>query len=704
MQKDKDTMKKKNNNKKSYKYNKNNSIKNEKKKNSLKVKDEVIEIIDDNKVEDKIEIIDDNTTNKKDLLNKEKEKKKNSILVKILSILTIIVYLLYLTLLIIKNNITNNIIETLLIFIFVLCFIILCFKNKEKKNNIFIITGLIIIVSYSVINILPLIKNKELYVQNFYNMVITDVYKWKEYNENIDIEEIYEYSDLVSEYHIISQNVIPGTNINDISKIIFTISMGPNYNKEIIVPSFNGWKYDKVIAYLEKNFLNNIEFTFEDSTLAPNTVIYQDGSGTRKRNDLIKITFSKDEINPTEIIDFSNKSLLYATSWLQKNGFKYELKYDFNNTIKNNFIISQNITNEIKDPFNDTIILTISKGKIIEVPDFTKMNQDEINEWIINNNLKIIYNEIYSDKITLGDIIDSNIKYGDIVESGSTINLTISKGTLKMIKFATLDEFIEWANKYNIAYETVYEYSNTIKKDNIIKISHEENQIIKTEDTIIITISKGKSISIPNFVSMSKTNITNKCLELNLTCSFKYGGYTENIKKDIATYQSKKQNTIVSEGTSLIITLSSGIYEKVNVPSFTGQTKSEISTKCKNIGIVCNFNYQNNYSTVNADIAVSQSKTGTVNKGSSITITLTKGQAKSYNVVIDPNQLTSGNPTKSKETLKNKLESKCPGVTFVYIFEKANTAIGYIAESSEVKIGENILTQGMTYKVIINSN
>ena len=63
-------------------------------------------------------------------------------------------------------------------------------------------------------------------------------------------------------------------------------------------------------------------------------------------------------------------------------------------------------------------------------------------------------------------------------------------------------------------------------------------------------------------------------------------------------------------------------------------TKSAIQTKCKSLGITCNFTYQSSYSSTAKDTCVSQSKTGTVNKGSSITITLSKGPAKSYTFEI----------------------------------------------------------------------
>ena len=82
----------------------------------------------------------------------------------------------------------------------------------------------------------------------------------------------------------------------------------------------------------------------------------------------------------------------------------------------------------------------------------------------MENNLKIVYKEEYSDDKNLGDIIDSNIKKDDVIDITSPIEIIISKGNLKMIKLTDLSEFINFATTNNIDYEINYEYSNTIKK------------------------------------------------------------------------------------------------------------------------------------------------------------------------------------------------------------------------------------------------
>ena len=603
------------------------------------------------------------------------------------------------------NNFLPQLFGSILILLFLICFIVI--SSKSKKQHGVVIVGSILIILYSVINILIttgiLNLPKDDYVPNFYNKSVLEVNEWKSKN-GINITENYEYSDTVMKDYIISQDKQAPTLTKDINELVITISLGPDYEKQVIVPNFIGLKYEDVLKYIEENHLNNVKIVYQKSEKDPDTVISQSKSGTMKRNSEIIITFAKsgEELEEVEIIDFTNKTELYAKSWLEKYGFKVEIKEDYSDTIDAGLVMDQSAKNETKKVKEDVITLTISKGKKLLAPNLSGMTKDEINKWAIENNVTIKYKEEYSDTLVLGDVINSSVNENDIIDNKEVV-ITISKGKLEMIRLTTVNEFINWAEREKIDYQVNYENSNTVKKDEIIKCSHATGSLIKDDDTVIVTVSKGKVITIPNFVGMAKSDIQSKCSSLKISCNFRTGGYSETVKAGIAISQSKSQGTKVSEGTSLTITLSAGIQEKVNVPSFKGKTKSAISSQCNSLGIKCTFKYTSSYNSATKDTCVSQSVTGKVNKGSSVTITLSKGPAQTYKVVVQAEWL-SQNPETTKTTLKSKLSKACPGVTFNYSFKKVNSGIGYLNPSSQVKIGVNYFTQGQPYNVIINSN
>lgn len=578
--------------------------------------------------------------------------------------------------------------------------ILILFKINNKKATLYIIFLSLLLIGYSIFSYSYAKEDVDLYVLDFINKDYSEVLAWTEKN-NIDLNTLHEFSDTVEYNHVIMQNYGIDKLVSEIKTFTVTISDGPNENKEIVVPNFTGFKFDDVMKYIEENHLSNVEIEFIISDKERDTVIEQVGSGTMRRNDLIKFVFSYgEEIETTEVKDLKGLSLFQATTYLKRYGIKYNLEYEFNDKVKRGYVISQDKVGEVVE----NITLKISKGKEITVPNFSKMSTTEIAKWATSNNIKIKYESVYNKDYENGKFIKASANENDKIEEGSEIVITLSKGSIIMPEITNISEFKLWATSNNIHYEENLEFSTTIKSGELINVTPKAGEKITENDTIVLTISKGKSVTTPNLIGLTKYEITNKCKSIGLTCTFKYGGLTEGTKKDVSISQSKKSGLTVAEGTNITVTLSSGIVEKVNVPSFNGKSKSEIGSSCNSLGIKCNFNYNNSFSSTPKDTAISQDKSGNMNKGSTINITLSKGSAQTYTVVIDGSLLSLGNPEQTKNTLKNKLQSSCPGVTFNFSFKPANSGIGYLSQDSQVKVGSNTFTEGKSYNVIINSS
>ena len=159
------------------------------------------------------------------------------------------------------------------------------------------------------------------------------------------------------------------------------------------------------------------------------------------------------------------------------------------------------------------------------------MNQNQINEWVMENSIKVIYNEKYNEEVSLGDVIDSSVEKDDILEAGNKITITISKGKLEMPKIESIDSFKIWASENKINYQVNYDFSDTVKSGNIIKCSHNTGDAIKENDTVVITVSKGKSITVINFVGMKQDEAKSKCSSLGLSCTIREGSYNDKYSK-----------------------------------------------------------------------------------------------------------------------------------------------------------------------------
>ena len=643
-----------------------------------------------------INILNDNTSTKS----------KFNIFLLILSLIALIGYGIYFYF---SHDIFHmekgEIIKTLSFFLISFLIILILFKVNTKKTIPYLLILTLVFMGYLFFQVSyaseEVALENDMYVKDFINKDIVEVIEWCE-KYNLNLTTLHEYSDTVPYNHVIMQEYGITKKIADIKDFTVTISDGPNYDKEVLVSNLTGLSYDEVMKYIEDNYLHNVEIEFIKSDKPKDTVIEQTGSGTMKRNDLIKLVFSYgEEIETEPVKDLKGLTLFEATSYLKRYGIPYEINYQFDDKVSKDKVINQNIIEQIVE---DKLILTVSNGKEITIPNLLNMSNMDISKWASKNNIKIKYLEEYNKEIENGNIIRIDKQENEKIAEGSTIVITLSKGSLIMPKINNIGEFKLWAVSNNIHYEENYEFSNTIKNGELIKATPEEGQKISDNDTIVLTISKGKSVVIPNLVGLTKTNIQSKCKEVGLTCTFTYGSYTETTKRDISLSQSKKAGLTVASGTNVLITLSSGIYEKVTIPSFTGQSKSQITNTCNSLGITCNFKYNSNYSNQEKDTAISQDKTGTVNKGATVNITLSIGSAQTYTVVIDGSLLSLGNPEQTKNTLKSKLESACPGVNFNFSFKAVNSGIGYLNPDSQVKVGSNTFTQGKTYNVIINSN
>lgn len=495
-----------------------------------------------------------------------KDKKKKNTIINILVILTIISCLGYFGGTILNGVNLKDIVLALLLLLFTVFFVSVSVTNPSKKkgSNILALIVLIIYQAFGCLVMFNIIKMPTIKVmENLVDKSLSSAVKWTTDNK-IDLEQIYEYSDVVSEYHVIYQNVKPGTKLKNVKKLILTISEGPNPSKEIIIPSMIGWESETVLKYIEDNHLTNIKVEFVKSTSKANTLIEQSKSGNVRRNEEIKFVFSYGEerdFSEIKLSNLTNKSKYEAMFYLAKNGIKYEFVYDFSDSIKKDNVISQNVEAGTMISLTGenvvTVKVTISKGPKIIVPDLKAMRVEDVTSWIIKNKLKVEFKDAYDENIAENKIISASHNKGDAVSEGTVITITISNGKLRMPSFKSLSEFREWATKYNINYDEQHEFSDSVAIGDVIKYSYKKGDTIKNNDTIIVTISDGKKISVPSVIGLTKSAAGTKLKSAGLNYNFVYR-YNGNVEKGKVSNQSISAGSTVSAGTTVTVTISNG--------------------------------------------------------------------------------------------------------------------------------------------------
>lgn len=511
--------------------------------------------------------------------------------------------------------------------------------GNKKIRNIFGSITAILIISLVSVNMLVsknIIKLPTLAVmKDFKGVSLIDTMNWAQDN-NIELEKKYEYSDNIKEGFIITQDVIPNTLLKKIKKLVVTVSEGPNYDKELILSNMVGLKLDNLEKFIKENHLKNVKISYQvNEDIEKDTIISQSNKGQMKRNDPVSFILSlgsNDSIVPIKIKDLTNIEEFEATLYLMKNGIKSAINYDYSDTIKRGYVISQDKNvDELINPKVDIVSLKISKGKKIVVPDFSNKTINDVVNWITKNNLKVTFIDSYNLTIPNGELIDIDYKPKDIISEGTKVTINVSKGALTVPKFNSLAEFFNWVSSNNISYSQDYAFNDNVRKGEIIKVSKNTgDKINPVNEKINVTISYGSPVTIPYFINSSKSQIYTKCRQLGLSCGFTYAGYSNSISKDIAIAQNKIAGSKVISGTGITITLSKGNPQKFHIyvsEAWLGKTSD---------------------STIN--------------------------------------------------NLNNKLRTQCPDVNFVFVKKAHNTiSSGMFHPDSPVKGGDQDFIQGQTY-------
>lgn len=462
------------------------------------------------------------------------------------------------------SNFFSSLISSLLLVVFSILFIAICVTNpNRKKGTIFLGSFFLLLFNlFGGLTTLGIVNIPSLgQVEDFTGKSLTDVVKWAEKNK-VTLNQDYEYSDMVSEYSIISQDIESGTKTKDINELTVSVSEGPNPDKEIIVPDMDGWNSERVINYVLDNYLNNVDVSFEKSDKAEDTVIEQNKSGSMKRSDELKLTFSLgEELDNSDVkmADLINKSEFEAIFYLKQHRIKYEIEKEFSNKIERGNVADQSVKagDTVKvDSDDNKVTITISKGKSIKVPDLKKMSMVEITEWVVENKLKLEFTNKYDDSVKENNVISANYDKGDKIEQGSTVKVVISKGNLVMENFKSFDEFKKWADKYDISYEEKHEFSDDVPQGEVISYSYKKGDTIKNGDSIVVTISDGKECKVPDVVGMSKSKAIDVLEEAGLNYNFVTQSSSKS--KNTVIKQSISAGSKVSSGTTITITISSG--------------------------------------------------------------------------------------------------------------------------------------------------
>ncbi len=309
--------------------------------------------------------------------------------------------------------------------------------EKIKKRRQVIIISCTCIILLIVASMFGYYKLNQISVPNFLvNKSLEEVQIWAAKND-VEIGYTLEYNNEIDEGNIVEQSVEEGVEIQKGSFVEFIVSNGADPEEHIIIPDFMGMTLIEIESWKEENKAVNVSINYEysDEIMKSNTIRFEfktEGidANNYRRKDKINIIVSKGEETFEKNItvpDFSNKTRNEVDIWAEENGIQIEYIEVASEEVEENHIISQDVLAESKVAKNDVIKITISRGRVIHVPDFSSLNETQSQIIAAEKNVIINIMYYYSNEVNATQMLSQSLPAGAEVKN-ETIVLTYSLG------------------------------------------------------------------------------------------------------------------------------------------------------------------------------------------------------------------------------------------------------------------------------------
>ena len=197
--------------------------------------------------------------------------------------------------------------------------------------------------------------------------------------------------------------------------------------------------------------------------------------------------------------------MVEITEWVVENKLKLEFTNKYDDSVKENNIISANYDKGDKIEQGSTVKVVISKGNLV-MENFKSF--DEFKKWADKYDISYEEKHEFSDDVPQGEVISYSYKKGDTIKNGDSIVVTISDGkeckvpdVIGMSKSKAIDALEEVGLNYNFVTQ-----SSSKSKNTVIKQSISAGSKVSSGTTITITISSGKQTEYREDNSSSSSN------------------------------------------------------------------------------------------------------------------------------------------------------------------------------------------------------
>ena len=439
--------------------------------------------------------------------------------------------------------------------------------------------------------------NRGTEVINLTRWTLNDAQLWATDN-NVNLQVTEEYNDTFDAGMIFSQDQKPGSRLKRGGFLQVKVSLGHDLNVTLPLPDLLNMTMTEVEAWAKENFMTKVRITTEyHEQIAANRVIrFEINDATVvdlvKRSTPIYVIVSKgpEPISAEEITipNFKEMSVVQSKQFAKDNDLVLTIIEQYDDLTPSGTIIDQSVAAEEKVDAGTEVILTVSLGRKILVPDFYGYSRERAGAIAAEQGITVTMKDRYSSR-TAGGLISQSLEAGSLYEPGEVLELVYSLGNkivLSSFVGQTRASIETWAKDLNEQGASirisVTQTQNNAPRDTILT-QDKANVVIGPDTTIRITVSLGKMVFMPDLVApegsvygeiITREKATAACEAIGIIPVFVAETASGRLPGEV-WHQSLAPGLEVYEGSTVTLK-----YRPVNVtipiPDFTGMTQAQI--------------------------------------------------------------------------------------------------------------------------------
>lgn len=379
------------------------------------------------------------------------------------------------------------------------------YKKKQQKK--YAIIAAISVLALAVIGF-TYYQLTHVKVPDFKAKEVASVRTWgNDEGVKIDVKQEYNFETEIN--FVISQSVAADKKIRKGKTLEIVSSLGPDPEEKISLPDFS--KMDKTAAaeWVSENKAENVTIIENyDNKLKKGAYIKQEFANkdlkpeNYMRKDRLMIYFSKGKEvfeKNIDVLEFKGKAVADVEEWAKKNEVKLKLVKDFSQTVADGIVISQEIAKGQKISKDEEFIVHISKGKAIEVPDYSQYTMDEASS--LDSGVSAVIKGMYSETVPYGQFISQSVEAGkqyNETDKIPSVKVVYSEGRpyMRDLRGSTNEGelaklfFDEFESKGANIYYQIYYVDSAEPKGQVVEMST-YGQFIYMGTTVSIGISLG---------------------------------------------------------------------------------------------------------------------------------------------------------------------------------------------------------------------